>query len=213
MNWPTWLTPEKTLGFVLTLLLLVFTGTYTFVYQNQQNRVADRDRMVEARDKQIESLQAAKTWDVPETIDRLNDISKKLQKQFSSMEEFEALRKENEVLRSEKNSLATQNAAVTSKLDEASRQNVLLKSSLEKIFATNQAVDLEEGKAIELVKNSLTLGLSAMYSDSTITGRLGNEYLSMTVGESKTMRVLGKDCRLTLVETRKPKASFAFSCS
>lgn len=213
MNWPTWLTPEKTLGFVLTLLLLVFTGTYTFVYQNQQNRVADRDRMVEARDKQIESLQAAKTWDVPETIDRLNDISKKLQKQFSSMEEFEALRKENEVLRSEKNSLATQNAAVTSKLDEASRQNVLLKSSLEKIFATNQAVDLEEGKAIELVKNSLTLGLSTMYSDSTITGRLGNEYLSMTVGESKTMRVLGKDCRLTLVETRKPKASFVFSCS
>jgi TolA-binding protein len=207
------LTPEKTLGFVLTLLLLVFTGTYTFVYQNQQNRVADRDRMVEARDKQIESLQAAKTWDVPETIDRLNDISKKLQKQFSSMEEFEALRKENEVLRSEKNSLATQNAAVTSKLDEASRQNVLLKSSLEKIFATNQAVDLEEGKAIELVKNSLTLGLSTMYSDSTITGRLGNEYLSMTVGESKTMRVLGKDCRLTLVETRKPKASFVFSCS
>ena len=205
MNWPTGLTPEKALGIFGTILLAVVGGTYTITYQVQQNRVEDRD-------KEIESLQATKTWDVPNTIDRLSDISKKLQKQFASIEELSTLRKENEALRSERDSLAKEKNESASKLKEIAEQNMLLKSSMEKIFASNQTVDLEAGKAVELVKNSLTLGISSVYSDGTITGRLCNEYLSMTVGESKEIRVLGKSCRLTLVETRNPRASFTFFC-
>lgn len=213
MNWPTWLTPEKAMGIFGAIILAVITGTYTVAHQVQQNRVDDRDRIVEARDKEIESLQTAKTWDVPNTIDRLSDISKKLQKQFASMEELNALRKENEALRSEKDRLAKESNEIAAKLKETTGQNMLLKSSMEKIFASSQTIDLERGKAFELVKNSLTLGVNAVYSDSSVTGRLGNEYLSMTVGESKDVRVLGKTCRLTLVEARIPIASFVFFCS
>jgi TolA-binding protein len=213
VNWPTWLTPEKVLGIVGALLIAAVSGTFAIASLVQQNRVVDRDRMVEARDKEIESMQTAKSWNVPTTIDRLNDVSEKLQKQFASMEALETLRKENEDLRLERNSLAKTSEEIASKLMGVTEENTLLKSSMEKIFASNQTIELEAGKAVELVKNSLSLGISSVYSDSSISGRLGNERLSMAVGESKEIRVLGKDCRLTLTEARNPRVSFAFSCS
>lgn len=213
MNWPAWLTPEKALGIVGALILAVITGTYTVAHQLQQNRVDDRDRVVEARDKEIESLQSTKNWDVPNTIDRLADISKKLQKQFASMEELDSLRKENEALRSERNALVKGNSELTSKVSVLTEQNAALNNDMEKILAPSQKLDLETGTAVELVKNQLALGLSAVYSDGSIIGRLGNEMLSLVVGDSKNARVLGKQCRLTLTHVARSTASFIFFCS
>lgn len=212
MAFPAWLTPETALRGVSALLVVLVPGAYTVAYQIQQGRIDDRDRTVEARDKEIESLTMAKTWDVPDTINRLSDISKSLHQQFSSMDELKALRKENEGLRSQLASLTEEDKEKGLKLQMLSEQNQNLKKTLDKAVVSDQVIDLRQGESAQLIKNNLVLGLEAVYSSGGIYGRLGNEPVSMGVGETKELRALGKDCRLTLASTAYPRASFSFSC-
>ncbi|WP_223542225.1 hypothetical protein [Pseudomonas sp. BF-RE-26] len=207
MNWPQWITQEKLTVAAISAVVLAIGGTY----QLQQGRIADRDRDVEIRDKEIASLKEAKVWNVPDTIEKLKDISQKLQAQFASVDELNSLRKDNEALRLRSTSLEKANEEQALKLKDLSGQNVALKISIEKMLLPSQQIDLEAGSGADLVKNNLTLGVGSVYT-SSISGRLRNEPLSMDVGENVNIRVLGKDCRLALLKTKYNVASFSFVC-
>jgi hypothetical protein len=208
VNWPQWVTHEKLIIGAFALIGLAVAATY----QIQQGRIDDRDLLIDARDKEIDSLMSAKVWDVPNTITRLNEISQKLQAQFASIEKLNALQKENGELLTQTASLKKEQAASASKLAQLAEQNALLKSSLNRAFVAADVIDLEEGRAADLVKNQVTLGVESVYLSGGILGRLGNQPLSLRVGEAKEISVLGKNCRLTLSSTRTPKASFSFFC-
>lgn len=208
MNWPQWITHEKLIVTAIGAVILAVGATY----QVQQGRIADRDRDVDNRDKEIASLKETKTWNVPDTIEKLKDISQKLQTQFASVDELNSLRKDNEALRQQSTSLEKANDEQARKLKDLSGENVTLSRSLEKMLLPSQQIDLEAGSAADLVKNNLTLGVGSVYS-SSISGRLRNESLSMNVGEDVKIRVLGKDCRLALLKTKYTVASFSFVCS
>lgn len=212
MAFPTWLSAERALGAVSALLVILVPGAYALAFQIQQGRIDDRDKMVESRDKDIESLTMAKTWDVPDTINRLSDISKSLHQQFASMDELKALRKENEGLRSQLTSITEEDKEKGLKLQKMSEQNQTLKNTLDKVFASDQLIDLRQGESAQLIKNNLVIGLETVYVSGGIYGRLGNQPVSMSVGETKELRALGKDCRLTLASTTYPRASFSFAC-
>ncbi|MGR3993780.1 hypothetical protein [Pseudomonas sp. 1121_17] len=209
MGWPQWLTSEKVIGCVLALLV---PGAYTLAYQIQQGRIEDRDKTIEARNKEIDSLTTAKTWDVPNTINRLTDISKTLQKQFASIEELKALRSQNELLNSKIASIVKEDNEKGIKLQALSEKNQNLEKSLAKAIVSDEVVDIRQGEAKQLIKNHLVLGVESVYPTSGIYGVLGKEQVAMKVGETKEFGALGKDCRLTLTSTAYPRASFSFVC-
>lgn len=207
MNWPQWITHEKLTVAAISAVVLAIGGTY----QIQQARVADRDRDLEVRDKEIASLKEAKAWNVPDTIEKLKDVSQKLQTQFASVDELNSLRKDSEALRLRNTSLGKVNEDQALKLKDLSGQNAALRVSIEKMLVPSQRIELEAGSAADLVKNNLTLGVGSVFT-SSISGRLRNEPLSMNVGEAVTVRVLGNDCRLALLKTKYDRASFSFAC-
>ncbi|WP_136474565.1 hypothetical protein [Pseudomonas sp. DG56-2] len=212
MAFPSWLTAERALGAVSALLVISVPGAYTLAFQLQQGRIDDRDKQVESRDKEIESLTMAKTWNVPDTINRLSDISKSLHQQFASMDELKTLRKENEGLRAQLASLTEEDKKKGLSLQILSEQNQTLKKNLDKTIVSDQVIDLQQGQSAQLIKNNLVIGVDTVYPGGGIYGRLGNQPVTMGVGETKELRALGKDCRLTLASTAYPRASFSFSC-
>ena len=145
VNWPQWVTHEKLIIGAFALIGVAVAITY----QIQQGRIDDRDLLIDARGKEIDSLMSAKVWDVPNTITRLSEISQKLQAQFASIEKFNALQKENEELLTQTTSLKKENEANASKLAQLAEQNTYLKSSLNRAFVSADVIDLEEGKATD----------------------------------------------------------------
>lgn len=209
MNWPQWLTVEKVLS---GLVVACIPGAFTLAYQFQQARIDDRDKMVEKLNKQIESLTSAKTWDVPETIVRLTDISKKLQSQFASIDELKALRNENEALLAKISSLTKEDADRAAKLRTLAENNEALEQALKKAIVSDEVFTLKQGESAQLIKNHLVVGVRTVYQSSGIVAVLGNKEVSMNVGDVEQVRAFGKQCQLTLSRSVYPEASFSFMC-
>lgn len=170
-----------------------------------------RKDYVEDLKNQVAVYTQAQSWKLPETLKSLNEISEKLQAQFTSEAELKKLKLEKagdeaslSILNSQLASSADKNEELTATVSDLQRK--LQKS----VTPANQFV-LKPGQSFELAKNQTAFGLVNLYTNS-VQGTLDGQRVSVDLTGTLGVKVNGDTCSLRLTQINFETATFSFVC-
>ncbi|AVH39522.1 hypothetical protein AL532_25990 [Pseudomonas monteilii] len=160
---------------------------------------------------QIDSYEKSSSWKLPETLKQLSSVSAKLEKQIQAQADLEKLKLENE-------KLEKINKELTKKLDTATEESGTLRTQistlsdqLRETLITPQELALSNGTSAYLVKNKIALGVETIYP-TWVTGYINNDYISLNIGNLKSINVMNNTCTLRLTKIVPPSAYFSYTC-
>ncbi len=153
-----------------------------------------------------EIIKESKDWKLPETLNSLNELSKKVTLQIEEREKLNALTSERESLIKSNNELQ----AEISKLKDANAQlDVALKQS---ILAT-QYFEVARGESADLIKNAVAVGVETVYSDSAEIN-INNDHHRLKITNTVEFPYANQTCVLQLrgIKSAVDKCAFSFGC-
>ena len=171
-----------------------------------------RKDVIEDLERQIAAYAQSQTWKLPETITQLNTVSEKLQRQFSTQAEAEALKADNARLVKQGEVMSEQLSKLDAQLKSQAGRLHQLETEMQRSLSAVEQVTLKAGESVDIVKNQLFLGVSSIYS-SSMMGRLNNESLHLDIGQSHSLDISGKKCSLLLSRVELKAVTFKFSCA
>ncbi|ULL06115.1 hypothetical protein JNO42_03645 [Pseudomonas putida] len=172
-----------------------------------------RKDYIENLKSEISALKETEKWKVPETIKHLNSISEKLDGQMSFKADYERLKLEEKDFESTKAKLAQELESSKRKINELQSSIYKLTNQIKDISTPPQEFSLQRGESIELLKNSVVLGIEAAY-ESLVLIRLNNDDTKkLYIGNNLIVTSGDKACTLTVKKLIDGSATFNFRCA
>ena len=171
-----------------------------------------RKDYIEDLKNQVSVYNQAESWKLPDTLRKLNDVSEKLQAQFSNEAKIEKLTLEKTAAETSVKKLESQLASSTSQNKVLTATVTDLQRDIRRSLTPATQFTLKEGESFELAKNQSVFGLSSLFSNSII-GKLNGERVSLELAGTLSIDVGGEQCALRLIQTRFPTATLSFACA
>lgn len=191
--------------------IAVLTALGSLAYGSAQLLLASTQNHINDLNNQIKSYEKSSSWKLPETLNQLNSVSSKIQKQLATNEEFSKLKAENIELTAKQESLATQLRTAAQQNQALTAKNISISRELKILLAQAEKLELAEGESAPLIKNKITLGIANVFSNS-VHGSVGNKSFALDIGKSRDISFMDVNCSLTLTKIIRPKARFEFLC-
>lgn len=196
----------KSAGAVIALVAAGATGAWYI----QETRIADAYRENDSLTRQIDALKNSEGWKFPDTLKHLEEVSSRLNKQFAALDSHQELQKRSAALKAQNEKLESSLAEAERLRESAEKVAMEERDKLKKAFAEGKKLKVYSGSSVELVKNTVTLGLPYLYQVSGAQVIVDNVARNLNVGEHVTFEALGRKCRVTLLTTDKQDTSADF---
>lgn len=170
-----------------------------------------RKDYIEDLKNQIATYSQSNKWKLPETLKQLNSVSDKLEKQLIDKKELAALRIESKELRENLQTRTQALEATSNENKKLTTQINAIQEELKRARLSPKEFTINEGGSEVIIKNRVVFGLSGVTSGLVI-GNVNNEHVTLRIAGNVEIDSLNERCKLTLINTKPPSASFSFSC-
>lgn len=140
-------------------------------------------------------LKDAKDWKLPDTLRSLNQLSEKLNLQLEERDKLDSIVAEKESLMKSNGELQTEVSKLKSDISK-------LEAALNSIIVESQDIEVNQGEAVDLIKNAVAVAVGTIYT-SSVDITINNNNHNIKVGNIIEIPYAHRICVLRLRTIKK----------
>ncbi|WP_282349131.1 hypothetical protein [Pseudomonas sp. PS01301] len=167
---------------------------------------------ISERDKQIAAMREASSWDLPETIKNLKNVSSEINTTLKSRADQQLLEKRVAELQQENNILDEKLSATAVELSEVNKKYLKLKSQLQGAAKQPITIELSEGQSEDVIPGVAALAVELIYPRSRVKGTFGGQPFEGRAGERLSYKVAGINCTVFIKTIKSDNTILSTTC-